>query len=258
MFPVPPATARSRRPSSSKFASSMDVASKDSGNTTGAWNSDDFICRLVRGVVALGAMPDLSASMDLVPVDYAMNEACSAGTGSFLEESAAGDLDIHEAAEIGPIAVGATAPLRFGEHCSAFINSDIRKAIQQGASRGDIVAGLILSIVANYLNRVVGNRRIGSRIVLQGGVAKNPAVPLAFAQLLGKHVVVPPDPELMGAYGVALMALGRLREGRLEPSRVRLGELAARAIHTEKEYRCKACENLCPIRIMSPARSDSR
>ena len=187
---------------------------------------------------------------NLVPVDYAMNEACSAGTGSFLEESAAGDLDIHSAEEIGPIALEATAPLRFGEHCSAFINSDIRKAIQGGASRPDIVAGLTLSIVANYLNRVVGNRRVGTRIVLQGGVAKNPAVPLAFAQLLGKHVVVPPDPELMGAYGVALMALARLGEGRLAPARVRLAELSARTIHSEKEYRCKACENLCPIRIM--------
>jgi predicted CoA-substrate-specific enzyme activase len=188
---------------------------------------------------------------NLVPVDYAMNEACSAGTGSFLEESAAGDLDIHEAHEIGPIALEAKAPLRFGEHCSAFINSDIRKAIQGGASRPDIVAGLTLSIVANYLNRVVGNRRVGSRIVLQGGVAKNPAVPLAFAQLLGKHVVVPPDPELMGAYGVALMALNRLAEGRLEARPVRLAELAARSIRAEKEYRCKACENLCPIRIMA-------
>jgi activator of 2-hydroxyglutaryl-CoA dehydratase len=78
-----------------------------------------------------------------VPIDYAMNEACSAGTGSFLEESAAGDLNIDTAAEIGPIALRATAPLKFGEHCSAFINSDIRKAIQQGASREDIVAGLL-------------------------------------------------------------------------------------------------------------------
>ena len=93
-----------------------------------------------------------------VPIDYAMNEACSAGTGSFLEESAQGDLNIGSAAEIGPIALSAKAPLKFGEHCSAFINSDIRKAVQQGATREDITAGIVCSIVANYLNRVVGNR----------------------------------------------------------------------------------------------------
>ncbi len=185
-----------------------------------------------------------------VPVDYAMNEACSAGTGSFLEESAAGDLDIARAEEIGPIALEATAPLKFGEHCSAFINSDIRKAISQGASRGDIVAGLTLSIVSNYLNRVVGSRTIGNRIVLQGGVAKNPAMPLAFAQLLQKPVVVPPDPELMGAYGVALMGLNRLEDGSVKAAPLKLAELSARTITTEKEYRCRACENHCPIRIM--------
>jgi len=190
-----------------------------------------------------------------VPVDYAMNEACSAGTGSFLEESAAGDLDIARAEEIGPIALQALAPLKFGEHCSAFINSDIRKAISQGASRDDIVAGLTLSIVSNYLNRVVGSRTIGNRIVLQGGVAKNPAMPLAFAQLLGKPVVVPPDPELMGAYGVALMALARLEDGTVKASPLKLRELSTRSISAEKEYRCRACENLCPIRIMKVGES---
>ncbi len=151
-----------------------------------------------------------------VPIDYAMNEACSAGTGSFLEESAQGDLNIAHAWEIGDIALQAQQPLKFGEHCSAFINSDIRKAIQQGASREDITAGLVTSIVANYLNRVVGNRTIGNSIVLQGGVAKNKAVPLAFAMLLGKHITVPPDPELMGCFGVAIVALNKLQDGLLE------------------------------------------
>ncbi|HQH17572.1 MAG TPA: BadF/BadG/BcrA/BcrD ATPase family protein, partial [Smithella sp.] len=88
-----------------------------------------------------------------VPIDYAMNEACSAGTGSFLEESAQGDLNIHHAWEIGDIALEANEPLKFGEHCSAFINSDVRKAIQQGALREDITAGIVTSIVSNYLNR---------------------------------------------------------------------------------------------------------
>ena len=185
-----------------------------------------------------------------VPVDYAMNEACSAGTGSFLEESAAGDLDIRRAEEIGPIAMKAASPLRFGEHCSAFINSDIRKAIQQGAAREDLVAGLVLSIVANYLNRVVGNRRVGEHIVLQGGVAKNPAVAYAFASLLEKKIIVPPDPELMGCFGVGLLALEKLAAGELQLEDYSLDDLISRQIVYEKEYRCKACDNYCPIRIL--------
>ncbi len=185
-----------------------------------------------------------------VPIDYAMNEACSAGTGSFLEESCRGDLNIGRADEIGPIALAAESPLKFGEHCSAFINSDIRKAIQQGATREDIAAGLVASIVANYLNRVVGNRTIGSCIALQGGVAKNPAVPAAFALHLNKDVIVPPDPELMGCFGVGLLAAKKADAGLLERGRWTLADIRAREIAYEREFTCKACENYCPIRVL--------
>ena len=185
-----------------------------------------------------------------VPIDYAMNEACSAGTGSFLEESAAGDLNIERAEEIGPVALGAKNPLKFGEHCSAFINSDIRKAVQLGASREDIAAGLVTSIVANYLNRVVCNRTIGNHIVLQGGVARNEAVPLAFAQLLGKPIMVPPDPELMGCFGVALLAMQKLKDGFLENKPLELDGILASEIVYEREFKCKACDNQCPVRVL--------
>ena len=183
-----------------------------------------------------------------VPIDYAMNEACSAGTGSFLEESAAGDLNIDTAPEIGPLALAAKAPLKFGEHCSAFINSDIRKAIQQGAAREDIVAGLVFSIVANYVNRVVGNRTLGEHIVLQGGVAKNPAVPLAFAQMTGKQITVPPDPELMGCFGVARLVLQKHGEGAIEKDNFDLDAMIGKEITYHKEFTCRVCDNLCEIR----------
>jgi predicted CoA-substrate-specific enzyme activase len=186
-----------------------------------------------------------------VPIDYAMNEACSAGTGSFLEESAQGDLNIGSAARIGPIALSARSPLKFGEHCSAFINSDIRKAVQQGASREDITAGIVCSIVANYLNRVVGNRSIGKKIFLQGGVAKNEAIPLAFATLLGKSILVPPSPELMGCFGVALLARQKEADGLLPKTSYDLAALAAREIVYESVFQCKACENLCPIQVLA-------
>ena len=185
-----------------------------------------------------------------VPIDYAMNEACSAGTGSFLEESAQGDLNIPEAAMIGDIALAADAPLKFGEHCSAFINSDIRNAIQQGASREDITAGIVTSIVSNYLNRVVGNRTIGQNIVLQGGVAKNKAVPLAFAMLLDKDILVPPDPELMGCFGVGLLARQKFEEGILTKQAYDIDAILATDIVYEKEFPCKACDNFCPIRVL--------
>ncbi len=186
-----------------------------------------------------------------VPIDYAMNEACSAGTGSFLEESASGDLNITNVEEIGDIAVKAQAPLKFGETCSAFINSDIRKAIQHGSSREDITAGIITSIVANYLNRVVGNRSVGQNIVLQGGVAKNKAVPLAFAMLLNKNIVIPPDPELLGCFGVGILAKQKLQDGFIEKGSFDIDTILASEIVYEREFKCQACDNYCPIRVLN-------
>jgi predicted CoA-substrate-specific enzyme activase len=186
-----------------------------------------------------------------VPIDYAMNEACSAGTGSFLEESASGDLSIHSAKDIGPIALEADAPCKFGEHCSAFINSDIRKAVQQGAGRENITAGIVCSIVANYLNRVVGNRTIGGKIFLQGGVAKNPAVPLAFAMMLNKEILVPPSPELTGCFGVALLAKKKFAAGLLEEQSIVIEEIIKREIGYERVFPCNACENRCNIQVLN-------
>jgi predicted CoA-substrate-specific enzyme activase len=186
-----------------------------------------------------------------VPIDYAMNEACSAGTGSFLEESASGDLSVHSAREIGPLALKANAPLKFGEHCSAFINSDIRKAVQQGASKENITAGIVCSIVANYLNRVVGNRTIGGKIFLQGGVAKNSAVPLAFAMMLDKEILVPPSPELTGCFGVALLAKRKHADGLLEEKAIVIDELITREIVYERVFKCQSCDNFCPIQVLN-------
>ena len=143
-----------------------------------------------------------------VPIDYAMNNACSAGTGSFLEESAQGDLGI-AVSDIADLALAAPAPVQFKATCAAFINSDIRLAQQEGHSRDNIVAGLVYAIAANYLNRVKGARCVGRKVFLQGGVALNRAVGHAFAHSVGRQIVIPRSPELLGALGVALLALQR-------------------------------------------------
>ncbi|MGE5429948.1 MAG: acyl-CoA dehydratase activase, partial [Syntrophomonadaceae bacterium] len=138
-----------------------------------------------------------------VASDYAMNEACSAGTGSFLEEAAKESLDI-DYKEIGEIALRAKNPPNFNDQCAAFISSDVKNALHEGLSKEDIVAGLVYSICMNYNNRVKGNRPAGKKVFMQGGVCYNKAVPVAMAALTGKEIIVPPEPGLMGAFGVAL------------------------------------------------------
>src|SRR4030042_2837854 len=86
------------------------------------------------------------------------------------------------------------------------MESDLLDFQQQGAETKDLVAGLAYSIVANYLNRVVGRRKLGDNICFQGGTAFNKAVWAAFEKILGKPVRVPDHHEVTGAIGAAAIA----------------------------------------------------
>jgi len=179
-----------------------------------------------------------------VPIDYAMNNACSAGTGSFLEESAKSDLGV-TVSEISNVALGARSPVHFKATCAAFINSDIRAAQQEGHSHGDIVAGLVYAIAVNYLTKVKGPRPVGKKVFLQGGVALNRALGHAFAHQVGRPVVIPPDPELLGALGVGLLALKRSHGPADTAGELR--DLAAPELERVGRFTCRACKLFCSI-----------
>ncbi len=182
-----------------------------------------------------------------VPSDYAMNEACSAGTGSFLEESAWETMGI-AMEEIAEVAMKGQSPPNFSDQCAAFIASDIKNAIQDGVAREDIVAGLVYSVCMNYNNRVKGHRPVGTKVFMQGGVCYNHAVPLAMADLTGKKIIVPPEPGLMGAYGVALEVRKRLDHGLMHSGRYCLQTLSDRDVTYGRSFICKGGKNKCDRR----------
>jgi len=185
-----------------------------------------------------------------VPADYTMNEACSAGTGSFLEEAAKESLFI-DTKEIEKIALESENPPNFNDQCAAFISSDIKNAIQEGIELKDIVAGLVYSICMNYINKVKGNREIGKKIFMQGGVCYNKAVPIAMAALTGKEIIVPPEPGLMGAFGAALYIKEKLQLNLIEPQKFDLEELFLREVNYRKPFVCaggkEKCDRKCII-----------
>ncbi len=185
-----------------------------------------------------------------VPSDYAMNEACSAGTGSFLEEAARESLSI-DTKGIEAIALQGENPPNFNDQCAAFISSDIKTATHESIGQKDIVAGLVYSICMNYANRVKGQRPIGKKIFMQGGVCYNKAVPLAMANLIERPIIVPPDPGLIGAFGVALELKNRLENGLMQKDSFHLKDLADRDISYGKSFTCKGgkerCDRNCEI-----------
>jgi predicted CoA-substrate-specific enzyme activase len=188
-----------------------------------------------------------------VPSDYAMNEACSAGTGSFLEEAAKESLGI-DYLQIAEIALKGKNPPNFNDQCAAFISSDIKNASHEGINQEDIVAGLIYSICMNYDNRVKGSRPVGNKIFMQGGVCYNKAVPLAMANLINKHIIVPPEPGLMGAFGVALEVKKRIELGLLKKKEFNLKNLYEREVEYKKSFICHGedeCDRKCEINMIS-------
>jgi len=185
-----------------------------------------------------------------VPADYAMNEACSAGTGSFLEESAFETLGIRME-EIADIALRGRRPPNFNDQCAAFISSDIKTAIHEGIPTEEIVAGLVYSICMNYTNRVKGHRAVGRKIFMQGGVCYNRAVPMAMASLIGNPIIVPPQPGLMGAFGVALEIKRRIGAKLMARQFFDLQTLINRDIEHGKSFVCRGgkekCDRRCDI-----------
>jgi len=178
-----------------------------------------------------------------VIVDFEMNKACAAGTGSFLEEQAE-RLGISIKKEFGDLALASRQPVKMGERCTVFIESDLVHHQQRGSQTDDIVAGLSYSIVQNYLNKVVGDRRIADRIFFQGGTAFNKGVIAAFEKVLRKPVTVPPHHDVTGAIGVAILAM---KERTWEKSSFKGFDLSRRGYEIET-FECKGCENLCEIR----------
>ena len=180
-----------------------------------------------------------------VVVDFEMNHACAAGTGSFLEEQAE-RLGISIKEQFGRLALESRCPVRLGERCTVFMESDLVGYQQQRASTDDLVAGLCYSIVNNYLNRVVGHRRVGKRIFFQGGTAFNRGVLAAFEKVTGRQITVPPHHEVTGAIGAALLAQRhQLRHGRTAS---RFGGFELADVEYEvRSFQCDKCSNRCEI-----------
>lgn len=150
-------------------------------------------------------------------IDAAMNEACSAGTGSFIEEQGlklAGGLDV---VELGQAALAADHGVSLGQHCSVFMAEVIGEAVAAGVGEEPVIAGIYDSVVQNYLNRVKGSRSVGQVIFCQGMPFASDALAAAVARRTGARIVIPPNPGNVGALGIALLAREAIALDEREP-----------------------------------------
>ncbi|WP_302486170.1 2-hydroxyacyl-CoA dehydratase [uncultured Megamonas sp.] len=173
-----------------------------------------------------------------------LNEACSAGCGSFIQNFAQGlNMEVSEFANKG---LTAKNPVDLGTRCTVFMNSRVKQAQKEGASVNDISAGIALSVIKNALFKVIQVKdvsELGDNIVVQGGTFYNDAVLRSMELLLNKNVIRPDISGLMGAYGIALLAIERQQEKSSILTKEDLKDF-----HMEtKTYRCHGCGNNCLI-----------
>ncbi|MCH3943885.1 MAG: 2-hydroxyacyl-CoA dehydratase [Atopobiaceae bacterium] len=177
-----------------------------------------------------------------------LNEACSSGCGSFIESFAVSmGMDVREFAKA---AVGSEHPVDLGSRCTVFMNSRVKQAQKEGATVGDIAAGLSYSVIKNALFKVIKLRdfdQIGEHVVVQGGTFMSDATLRAFEMLTGRDVIRPDIAGTMGAYGAALLA--RDRAGKDGTSQVLSREAidALQVKHTN--VHCGRCSNNCLLTV---------
>ncbi|MDR1294731.1 MAG: acyl-CoA dehydratase activase-related protein [Bifidobacteriaceae bacterium] len=217
--------------------------------TMAHYRAAQFLMPEVTSVIDIGGQ-DMKylRIVDGVIDSISVNEACSSGCGSFLQTFAQTmQLDIDAFAQA---AMAAFAPVDLGSRCTVFMNSSVKQAHKEGATVGDISAGLSYSVVRNALYKVIKLRdadQLGERVVVQGGTFCNDAVLRAFELLTGREVVRPDIAGLMGAFGAALIARSRFTPG--HPSRL-LPPVALRTLSVDTQTTaCRLCQNHCQCTI---------
>ncbi|MFN3407822.1 MAG: BadF/BadG/BcrA/BcrD ATPase family protein [Limisphaerales bacterium] len=171
-------------------------------------------------------------------VDCAMNEACSAGTGSFIEEQGSKFAGIAGVAQLGAEALRAGRCASLGQHCSVFMAEVIDEAVAAGVEQPQIIAGLYDSIIQNYLHRVKGNRSVGAVIFCQGMPFASDALAAAVARQTGCEIIIPPNPGTVGALGIALLTR-RETDWRAQPP-LELPRFLDARIEASEPFICRA------------------
>jgi len=185
-----------------------------------------------------------------VVIDYQMNKACAAGTGSFIDELAEMLGVSVKNGDFATLAFRAPYTIDLGTRCAAFMGQAVASAEQDGIPLDVITASLANSIAINYLTKVVGDRKLGNRVILTGAVFYNQAVVSAFnRQLMEKELIVAEHREVSGAIGVALLAKEAMTGS---ASKFKGFQKVVASQCNFSTFTCKGCDNNCTITRMQP------
>ena len=187
-----------------------------------------------------------------------LNEACSSGCGSFLENFAS---SLHiPTKEIAKTAFSSKNPAVLGSRCTVFMNSSIITEQRNGRTSEDIMAGLCRSIIENVFTKVIRVSNLdslGKKIVVQGGTFENDAVLRAMEEYVGREVVRAPYPGIMGAIGMALIAKEKYEKNPEAETIWNLDSLDTFSYTQDANSPCPFCGNHCNRTIVKFSNGNS-
>ena len=206
--------------------------------------ADCALAPAARTIIEIGGQDSkIILVRDGVPVDFAMNTVCAAGTGSFLDHQAE-RLGV-PIEDFGDYALRARQAVRIAGRCTVFAESDMIHKQQLGVPREELIRGLCEALMRNYLTNIAKGKELLPPVVFEGGVAANKGIRKAFEEALGLEVIVPEYHGVMGAIGAAMLAQEEyVAKG--APTRFKGFELAEAAF-TAKVFECEGCSNYCEI-----------
>lgn len=176
---------------------------------------------------------------DHIPIDFAMNTVCAAGTGSFLDQQAA-RLNI-PIEKFGDYALKSKSEVDIQGRCTVFAESDMVQKQQLGYSKEDVINGLCKAMARNYFLDIAQNKETQAPYMLIGGVAANKGIVKAFEEKLKEKILVPENYEVMGAIGIAILASKQTKKTKFKGFTISEKDLK------KTIFRCKDCPNYCEI-----------
>ena len=198
----------------------------------------------VNTIIEIGGQDSKIILLDKgIVTDFAMNNVCAAGTGSFLDQQAT-RLGI-PIEHFGTRALESTNEVRIAGRCTVFAESDMVHKQQLGYTINDIINGLCEALVRNYFSTVAKGKNIKEPIIFQGGVAANIGIIRAFKNYLKKDVMIPQHYGVMGAIGSAILAKDAVEKTGLK-SKFKGFEIKDFTFKTTS-FTCKDCANNCEV-----------
>jgi len=180
---------------------------------------------------------------DQMVVDFAMNTVCAAGTGSFLDHQSE-RLGV-KIEDFGDMALQAESEVRIAGRCTVFAESDMIAKQQYGFSKQEIINGLCLALVRNFINNLTRGKKIEPPYVFQGGVAANKGIKAAFEKEIGHEVIIPKNFNVMGAIGVAILAREEVKKTGKKTSFRGFNSLQTE--FNTSSFICNGCSNNCEV-----------